>query len=53
MLMRSYCRFQWVVCQIDRLRRSFPANIRSILKDLPKSLDEVYCRALLGIDEEK
>src|SRR5260221_8774907 len=49
----SRCRFQWVVCQIDRLRRSSPANTRGILKDLPKSLDETYCNALLGIDEEK
>jgi len=42
-----------VVCQIDRLRRSFPASIRSVLGDLPKSLDETYGRTLLGIDEEK
>src|SRR5712671_1997471 len=46
-------RFRWVVCQIDRLRRSFPASIRSVLGDLPKSLDETYGRTLLGIDEEK
>src|SRR5882757_6441040 len=46
-------RFRWVVCQIDRLRRSFPASIRSILHDLPKTLDETYGRALIGIDEEK
>jgi len=42
-----------VVCQIDRLRRSLPASIRSVLGDLPKSLDETYGRTLLGIDEEK
>src|SRR6266850_1834656 len=46
-------RFRWTVCQIDRLRRCFPASIRSILDDLPKSLDETYSRTLLGIDEEK
>src|SRR5882672_5625469 len=46
-------RFRWVVCQIDRLRRSFPASIRSVLDDLPKTLDETYGRTLLGIDEEK
>jgi hypothetical protein len=47
------CRFRWVVCQIDRLRRTFPASIRKILNDLPKTLDETYDRTLLGIDEEK
>src|SRR5882757_2282670 len=52
MLTQSH-RFRWVVCQIDRLRRSFPASIRSVLGDLPKSLDETYGRTLLGIDEEK
>src|SRR5712675_2923390 len=46
-------RFRWVVCQIDRLRRSFPASIRTVLDDLPKTLDETYGRSLLGIDEEK
>src|SRR5260221_1077885 len=46
-------RFRWVVCQVDRLRRTFPASIRSVLDDLPKSLDETYGRTLLGIDEEK
>jgi hypothetical protein len=49
----SIHRFRWTVCQIDRLRRCFPASIRSILDDLPKSLDETYSRTLLGIDEEK
>src|SRR6266852_6414721 len=47
------CRFQWVVCQVDRLRRTFPASIRSVLKDLPESLDKTYERTLLGIDKEK
>ena len=30
-----------------------PVNIRSLLNDLPKTLDETYRRSLLGIDEEK
>ena len=47
------CRFRWVVCQVDTLRRSFPASIRTALNDLPKTLDETYGRTLLGIDEEK
>jgi hypothetical protein len=46
-------RFRWVVCQVDRLCHTFPASIRSVLKDLPKTLDETYGRTLLGIDEEK
>jgi len=45
--------FRWVVCQVDRLCRSFPASIRSVLEDLPKTLDETYGRTLLGIDDEK
>src|SRR6266849_7518519 len=47
------CRFQWLVCQVDRLRRTFPASIRSVLKDLPESLDKTYEQTLLGIDKEK
>ena len=42
-----------MVCQVDRLRRTFPASIRSVLNDLPKTLDETYRRTLLDIDEEK
>ncbi|KAN0126421.1 hypothetical protein V8E52_000061 [Russula decolorans] len=45
--------FRWVVCQVDRLRRTLPASIRKVLNDLPKTLDETYSRTLLGIDEEK
>ena len=42
-----------MVCQVDRLCRTLPASIRKVLNDLPKTLDETYCRTLLGIDEEK
>jgi hypothetical protein len=42
-----------VVCQVDRLRRTFPISIRKVLNDLPKTLDETYDRTLLNIDEEK
>src|SRR5580698_4862639 len=48
-----YCRFRWVVFQVDRLRRTFPISIRKVLNDLPKTLDETYDRTLLNIDEEK
>jgi len=44
---------RWVVCQLDRLRRTFPISIRKVLNDLPKTLDETYDRTLLNIDEEK
>src|SRR5580658_4606227 len=47
------CRFRWIVCQVDRLRRTFPISIRKVLNDLPKTLDETYDRILLNIDEEK
>ena len=46
-------RFRWAVCQLDRLRRSFPASIRQALNELPRTLDETYERILLEIDEEK
>ena len=42
-----------MVCQVDRLSRTFPASIRSVLEDLPESLDKTYERTLLGIDKEK
>ena len=42
-----------MVCQVDRLRRSFPASIRTALADLPESLDKTYEQTLLGIDKEK
>ena len=42
-----------MVCQIDRLCRTFPASIRSVLEDLPESLDETYEQTLLGVDKEK
>ena len=47
------CRFRWVVCQVDRLRRALPASIRKVLNDMPKTLDETYSRTLQGIDDEK
>ena len=42
-----------MVCQVDCLRRCFPAGIRSALDDLPDGLDETYNQALLGIDKQK
>ena len=46
-------RFRWAVCQLDTLRRCFPASIRRTLNELPMTLDETYERILLGIDREK
>jgi ankyrin repeat protein len=42
-----------VVCQVDELRRCFPASIRDALADLPESLDKTYERTLWGIDKQK
>src|SRR5713226_8776311 len=47
------CRFRWIVCQLDALRRCFKASIRRVLDELPMTLDETYERILLGIDREK
>jgi hypothetical protein len=38
---------------LDRLRRCFPASILRALNELPRTLDEIYERILLEIDEEK
>jgi len=42
-------RFRWVFCQLDVLRRTPPAQIRSTLDDMPKTLDETYDHALLAM----
>ena len=47
------CRYRWVYCQLDNLRRGFPASIRSALEELPESLDEVYKDALRRIEKPK
>jgi ankyrin repeat protein len=46
-------RFRWVFCQLETLRRSFPAAIRRTLEELPETLDATYERTLLGIEKEK
>ena len=43
-------RFRWVFCQLEVLRHSFPTNLRRILDELPKSLDETYERILKQIN---
>jgi ankyrin repeat protein len=45
-------RFRWAYCQLEILRRTLPAHLRRALKNMPKTLDETYERALLEIDEE-
>jgi ankyrin repeat protein len=43
-------RFRWVFCQLEVLRYSFPNNLRRILEELPKSLDDTYKRILREIN---
>ena len=43
-------RFRWVFCQLEVLRHGFPTNLRRILDELPKSLDETYERILKKIN---
>ena len=43
-------RFRWVYCQIETLRRCFPASIRLTLDELPETLDGTYEQTLRGID---
>ncbi|KAL8706555.1 MAG: hypothetical protein Q9201_000428 [Fulgogasparrea decipioides] len=45
--------FRWTVCQLDALQNCprLPL-LRSALKNLPRSLDETYCRILCNIPEQ-
>jgi hypothetical protein len=43
-------RFRWVFCQLEVLRHCFPSNLRRILEELPKSLDDTYKRILKEIN---
>ena len=45
-----YPRFRWVFCQLEVLRCCFPSNLRRILEELPKSLDDTYKRILREIN---
>ena len=45
-----YPRFRWVFCQLEVLRCCFPSNLRRILEELPKSLDDTYKRILKGLN---
>ena len=45
-----FLRFRWVFCQLEVLRHCFPTNLRQILEELPKSLDETYKRILKEIN---
>src|SRR6201996_2221980 len=43
-------RFRWVFCQLEVLRHCFPSNLRNIIEELPKSLDDTYKRILREIN---
>ena len=42
-------RFRWVFCQLEMLQNCLPQNVRRVLRELPRSLDETYERVLKGI----
>ena len=42
-------RFQWVFCQLETLRHVVQPDVRAILEQLPKTLDETYERVLKEI----
>ena len=42
-------RFRWVFCQLEVLQNCLPQNVRRVLRELPRSLDETYERVLKGI----
>ncbi|KAH9977500.1 hypothetical protein BJV74DRAFT_153162 [Russula compacta] len=41
--------FRWVYCQLEILRHCLPPSVRSILAELPETLDETYERILQEI----
>ena len=44
--------FRWVECQLQAVRRCRkPAEVRKVLKTLPKDLHEVYARDLAKVDD--
>ncbi|KAN0105623.1 Ankyrin repeat-containing domain protein [Russula decolorans] len=45
--------FRWVACQIDNVLRCYSNDIRGMLDELPKDLDETYERTLRDIDSQK
>src|ERR1700730_15030431 len=45
------CRFRWVYCQLEALRYCLPPSVRSILDELPETLDETYERILRSINK--
>ena len=42
-------RFRWVFCQLEMLQNCLPQNVRRVLRELPRSLDETYERVLKGL----
>jgi ankyrin repeat protein len=49
----TLCRFRWVYCQIETLRRCFPTSLRRVLDELPETLDGTYEQSLRRIDKQK
>ncbi|KAI9436655.1 hypothetical protein H4582DRAFT_2129896 [Lactarius indigo] len=43
--------FRWVYCQLETLRNCLPQNVRRVLRELPRSLDETYERVLKEIEK--
>jgi hypothetical protein len=53
MVLMQWCRFRWVACQLEVLKRVLLSTIRRALGDLPRSVDETYDRILSGIAQER
>ena len=50
----NLCRFRWVECQLDSLKRCLHSerHLNRCLASLPRTLDETYERMLCNIEEE-
>ena len=49
----SEFRFRWVICQFEILRHCLPVQMRRVLGEMPKDLDQTYERILQRIHEVK
>jgi hypothetical protein len=45
-------RFQWAVCQLERLRLVFEPDVQAILAELPATLDETYKQVINDINQD-
>ncbi|KAH9177929.1 hypothetical protein EDB89DRAFT_1812293, partial [Lactarius sanguifluus] len=48
----TWCRFQWVFCQLETLRHAVQPDVRGTLEALPSTLDDTYEHMLKNINKK-